>query len=142
MFPKYSKKSLNNLVTGDETWVCYFEPKRTCSNRVWATKNAVHPSIADRQHTVKKVLHVIFFDNNNPVIQLLVPKGRTVTGAFYENVVLKKLKAHSKRCHSKTGLKYLCLLHEKAPAHKACIVTEFLESEEVNVVSQVLYATD
>ena len=48
MFPKYSKKSFNNLVTGDETWVYYFEPKHKCSNRVWATKNAVHPSIAKR----------------------------------------------------------------------------------------------
>ena len=34
MFPKYNKKSLNNLETGDETWVYYFEPKRNYSNRV------------------------------------------------------------------------------------------------------------
>ena len=31
MFPKYSKKSFNNSVTGDEIWVYYFEPKRKCS---------------------------------------------------------------------------------------------------------------
>ena len=63
VFPKYSKKSFSELVTGDETWVYFFEPKRKCSNRVWATKNAVHPSIAKRQSTVMKVLYVIFFDN-------------------------------------------------------------------------------
>ena len=31
MFPKYSKKSFNNLVTGEETWVYYFGQKRKCS---------------------------------------------------------------------------------------------------------------
>ena len=35
---KYSKKVFDNMVTGDETWVYYFEPKRKVANRIWATK--------------------------------------------------------------------------------------------------------
>ena len=54
---------------------------------VWATKNAVRPSIAKRQGTVKNVLHVIFSDNKGPVMQSPVPKGKTASGAFYKNVV-------------------------------------------------------
>ena len=61
VFFKYNKKYLNNLVTGDETWIYYFEPKCKCSNTVWATRNALRPSTAERQPKVKKVLHVIFF---------------------------------------------------------------------------------
>ena len=34
MFPKYSKKSINNLVAGDGIWVYYYEPKGKCCNRV------------------------------------------------------------------------------------------------------------
>ena len=59
MSHKYSKKSFNNLVTGDETWVYRFEPMSKCSNRVWATKNAVRPSITKRQYTVKKVPGIV-----------------------------------------------------------------------------------
>ena len=88
-------------------------------------QNALRLSIADKQHTVKKVLYVIFFDNKGPVMQLPIPKGRTVTGALYKHFV----KAHFKRRHPKTGLKYLRLLHDDSPAHKARIVTEFLEFE-------------
>ena len=55
MFPKYSKKSFNNFLTGDETQVYYFKANRKCSNRVWATKN-----VAKRLRTVKKVLFVKF----------------------------------------------------------------------------------
>ena len=67
-------------------------------------------------------------------MQLPVPKGRTVTGAFYKNVVLKKLKAHFKRCRPKTGLQSLRLLHDNAPAYMTRTVTEFLESEKANVL--------
>ena len=41
----YSKKAFDNIVTGDVTWVYYFEPKRKVANRMWATKKA-RPSIA------------------------------------------------------------------------------------------------
>ena len=67
-------------------------------------------------------------------MQLPVRKGKTVTGAFYNNVVFKKFKAKFKRHRPKTGFKCLCLLHDNAPAHKARIVTEFLEPEKVNVL--------
>ena len=67
-------------------------------------------------------------------MQLPIPKSKTVTGALYKHVVLKKVKAHFKRRRPKAGLKYLRLLHDNAPAHKASIVTEFRESENVNVL--------
>ena len=119
MYPKYNKKAFDNLVTSDKTWVYYFEPKQKCSNRIWATKNARRPIIAKQTRTVKKVLYVIFFNNKDPVMQIPVPKGRTVTAKFYKNVVLRKLKKYYKTRLPKTGLKHLRLLHDNAPAHKA-----------------------
>ena len=38
MYLKYSKKTFDNIVTGDETMVYYFEPKQKVANRIWATK--------------------------------------------------------------------------------------------------------
>ena len=46
-FSKCSKKAFDNIVTGDVTWVYYFEPKRKVANRIWATKKA-RPSIAKK----------------------------------------------------------------------------------------------
>ena len=48
-----------------------------------------------------------------------------VTGKFYKNVVLRKLKNYHKSRGPKTELKYIRLLHDNAPAHKARIVTDF-----------------
>ena len=67
-------------------------------------------------------------------MQLPVPNGRTITGAFYKNVVSKKFKAHFKRRRPKTELKYLHFLHYNTPAHKPSIVTEYLESGNVYVL--------
>ena len=80
--------------------------------------------------------------NKGPVMQLPVPKDRTVTRAFCKNVVLKKLKAHFKRRRPKTGLKYFRLLHDNAPAHKAHIVTEFLKSKKVNILTRPPFSPD
>ena len=75
-------------------------------------------------------------------MQLPVPKGRIVTGAFYTNVVLKQLEAHFKRRRPKTGLKHLFLLRDNAPAHKVHIVIEFLESEKLNVLPHPPFSPD
>ena len=59
MFPKYDKKQFANFVTGDETWVHYFEPVRKVSNKIWATIHSKCPIIAKRSLSAK-VLYAIF----------------------------------------------------------------------------------
>lgn len=66
MYQNIAKKASGNLVTGDEIWVCYFEPNRKCSNRFWANKYARRPIIAKHLRMLK-VLYVIFFDNKGRV---------------------------------------------------------------------------
>ena len=69
MFPKYDKKQFANVVTGDETWVHYFEPVRKVSNKIWATKHSKRPIIAKRSLSTKKVLYAIFFSGEGDCIQ-------------------------------------------------------------------------
>ena len=83
-----------------------------------------------------------FFTNNGPAIQILVPKGRTVIGKFYKMVVPRKLKTYYKSRGPKTGLKYVRFLHDNAPAHKARIMTDFLESEKVTVLPRPPFSPD
>ena len=75
MFPKYDKKQFANVVTGDETWVHYFEPVRKVSNKTWATKHSKCPIIAKRSLSAKKVLYAIFFSGEG--VARKVPVKRT-----------------------------------------------------------------
>ena len=74
MFPKYDKKQFANFVTGDETWVHYFEPTRKLSNKIWATKHSKRPIIAKRFLSAKKDLYAIFFSGEGVAIKVPVKK--------------------------------------------------------------------
>ena len=121
MFPKYDKKQFANVVTGDETWVHYFEPVRKVSNKIWATKHSKRPIIAKRSLSTKKVLYAIFFSGEGVAIKVPVKKGKSITGKYYKDVVLKKLKKYYQKRRPATGFKHVRLLPDNAPAHTSAI---------------------
>ena len=127
MFPKYDKKQFANVVTGDETWVHYFEPVRKVSNKIWAPKHSKRPTIAKRSLSTKKVLYAIFFSGEGVAIKVPVKKGKSITWKYYKDVVLKKLKKYYQKRRPATGFKHVRLLHDNAPAHTSAIVTAFLK---------------
>ena len=90
MFPKHDKKQF--VDTGDETWVHYFEPVRKVSNKIWATKHSKCPIIDKCSLSAKKVLYAIFFSGEGVAIKVPVKKGKSITGKYYKDLLLKKLK--------------------------------------------------
>ena len=142
MFPKYDKKQFANVVTGDETWVHYFEPVRKVSNKIWATKHSKRPIIAKRSLSTKKVLYAIFFSGEGVAIKVPVKKGKSITGKYYKDVVLKKPENNYQKRRPATGFKHVRLLHDNAPAHTSAIVTAFLKKEKVTVLPHPPYSPD
>ena len=141
-FPNYNARSFANVVTGDETWVHFFEPKRKIQNKIWATKYCKRPCIAKRTMSVKKVMYAIFFSNQGPAIQVAVPKGKSVNAKFYKNKVLRKLKKYFKERRPATGLANVRLLHDNASSHKAFIVQDYLKQEKVVELPHPPYSPD
>ena len=70
------------------------------------------------------------------------PSGHTVTGQFYKNSVLKKVKEfYSKEWPSK-GWSGVHLLHDNASSYKCEVVKSFLVSEKVKVLNHPPYSPD
>ena len=136
MFPKYDKKQFADVVTGDETWVHYFEPVRKVSNKIWATKHSKRPIIA------KRSLSTIFLSGEGVEIKMPVKKGKSITGKYYKDAVLKKLKKYYQKRRPATGFKHVRLLHDNVPAHTSAIVTAFLKKEKVTVLPNPTYSPD
>ena len=63
-----------NFVTGDKTWVHYFEPFRKVSNKIWATKHSKCQIIAKHSLSAKKVLYAFFFSGEGVTIKVPVKK--------------------------------------------------------------------
>ena len=84
--------------------------------------------------STKKVLYAIFFSGEGVAIKVPVKKGKSNTGKYYKDVVLKKLKKYYQKRRPATGFKYVRPLHDNAPAHTSAIVTAFLKKEKVTVL--------
>ena len=61
-------KRINELLTGDETWIYFFEPQRKINNKVWIAKNRNRPVIAKRSQSAKKILYAVFFQFQRPCV--------------------------------------------------------------------------
>ncbi|XP_062582211.1 histone-lysine N-methyltransferase SETMAR-like [Saccostrea cucullata] len=145
MFPNFNQRQFANIVTGDETWVHYFEPVRKVGNKLWLTKHGRRPVVAKRTMSTKKVLYCIFFSCDGLAVQIPVPKGKSVTGRYYRcctDVVLKKLKKYYQKRHPVSGFRHVRLLHDNAPSHTSELVKQFLKSEKVTVLPHPPYSPD
>ena len=90
----------------------------------------------------KKVMHVIFYTNQGPAIQIAVPKGKSINARFYKGKVLHKLKKYFLNRRPATGLHGVRLLHDIASSRKAAIVREYLKQEKVVELPHPLYPPD
>ena len=130
------------MLTGDETWVHMFEPQKRADNKQWKRKDQKHSRIAKRTISSKKMLYAIFFNSSGPVVQVPCPSGHTVTGRFYKNSVLKKVKEFYNKKRPIKGWSGDHLLHDNASSHKCEVVKSFLASEKVKVLNHPPYSPD
>ena len=137
----------SNLLTGDETWVHMFEPQRRTDNKQWKRKDKKkttkkRPCIAKRTISSKKMLYAIFFNSSGPVVQVPCPSGHTVTGRFYKNSVLKKVKEFYNKKRPSKGWSGVHLLHDNFSSHKCEVVKSCLASEKMKVLNHPPYSPD
>ena len=125
-----NSRVISNLLTCGETWVHMFEPQRRADNKQWKRKDKKtpmycqenhkfkkRPYIAKRTINSKKMLYAIFFNSNRPVVQVPCPSGHTITGRFYKNSVLKKVKEFYNEKRPSKGWSGVHLLYDNASSH-------------------------
>ena len=100
------------------------------------------PCIAKRTISSKKMLYTIFFNSSGPVDQVPCPSGHTVTGRFYKNSVLKKVKEFYNKKRPSKGWSGVHILHDNTSSHKFEVVKSFLASEKVKVLNHPPYSPD
>ena len=141
-YDKCDPRYLEEIVTGDETWIYHFQPHCKAKNKVWVSSEGDRPVITHRCKTSNRMLYAIFIDLKGPVLQILVPKGSSVTGKFYRESVLTQLVDFYQKRRPRTGVRSIKLLHDNAPAHKSATVQEYLKESGLNVLDHPPYSPD
>ena len=81
-YDKCDPRRLEEIITGDETWIYHFQPDSKAKNKVWVSSEGDRPVIARRCKASYRMLYAILFDSKGTVLQIPVPKGSSVTGKF------------------------------------------------------------
>ena len=68
-YDKCDPRRLEEIVTGDETWIYNFQPDSKPKNKVWISSQGDRPVIARRCKTSNRILYVIFFDSKGSVLK-------------------------------------------------------------------------
>ena len=133
---------LEEIVTGDKTWIYHFQLDSKAKNKVWVSFEGDRPVIAGRCKTSNCMLYAMFFDSKGPVLHIPVPKGSSVTGKFARESVLTQLVDFYQKRRPRTGVRSIKLLHDNAPAHKSATVQEYQKESGLDVLDFPLYSPD
>ena len=138
------EKLLENVITGDESWVFPYDPEAKRQNCQWKSVFLPRPKKARMQCSQVKVMLITFFDNHEMVHHEFVPQGQTVNQHFYKEVLSDSSgqqnlsKTKKKNWAGKTWI----LHHDNAPTHTALSVKQFLVLKEITTLHHPPYSPD
>ncbi|GFX16354.1 mariner Mos1 transposase [Trichonephila clavipes] len=127
LLARYKRKSyLHRIVTGDEKWIYFENPKR---NRSYVDPGKLSKSTARPNSFGRKTMLCIFWDQEGPIYYELLKPGETVNTDPYKqellnlnDAILKKREQYKKRQHK------VIFLDDNAPNHRAKPTTVIIKA--------------
>lgn len=132
---------LNNIIAGSESWCFAYDPTIKCQSLEVGSEQAKSMKTHATKPKVKTML-IAFFDSRGMVHQEFVPQGQTINGLFYRDVMNRLLKQIQRvRSELYRSNKWF-LLHDNSPAHLSIVVSQFLVTKNVNIITHPSYSPD
>lgn len=134
------KGFLNRIVTGDEKWIKYDNPKRraTYGYPGHASTSTARPNIH-----AEKVMLCIWWDQLGVVYYELLKPNETITGAVYRRQLMRLSRAlREKRPLYAERHNKVILQHDNARPHVAAPVKTYLETLKWDVLPHPPYSPD
>ena len=136
------KKLLENVITGDESWVFQYDPETKRQSRQWKSVSSPRPKKARIQCSQVKVMLITFFDHHGMLLHEFVPQGQAVNQHFYRKVLTRLVKKIRQKQRAAWARKTWILHHNNAPAHTTLSVKQFMISKEITTLHHPSYSPD
>ena len=131
------KEFLSKIITGDESWVYFYDVETKVQSSQWTSKTTPRPKKPRQVRSKIKVLLKFFFDGSGVVHHEYLPESSTVNQTYYIEV-LKRLRDAIRRKRPelwKSGDWFFH--HDNAPAHSALRTRKFLAKHSITVLSHL-----
>ena len=86
-FEKEGDAFLNRIITTDETWLFYYDPKTKQQSSQWKWSDSPPPKKAGMSRSMGKHMFIVFFDIKGVILSHAVPKGQSVNSMYYSKVL-------------------------------------------------------
>ena len=131
---------LHRIVTGDEKWIHYDNPKhkKSYAKPGQPTKSTAKPNIH-----VAKVMLCIWWDQKGMLYYELLKPGETINGERYRTQLIRLKRAIAeKRPEYLTGHEVIIFHHDNARSHVAILIKNYLEYSGWEVLPHPPYSPD
>lgn len=145
MMNKYDSgrsKDVDSIVTGDETWLYYFDLPTKSKSKLWVFEDESTPTMVKQQRSVKKRMIVVFFGKRGIIKRVVLDSQKTVTAAWYAGICLPQVINALKELRPKSRLSTWHFHHDNASAHRASVTQDFLTQSGLTLLDHPPYSPD
>lgn len=129
------------VLTMDETWVHHFDPETKRQSMSWKRPSSPPVKKFRVARTAGKVMASVFWDSEGIVFIDYMPKGQTITGHYYANLIPKVREAIKEKRRGKLASGVL-FLQDNAPAHRSEVALNAIHSAGFEILEHPAYSPD
>ncbi|KFD64881.1 hypothetical protein M514_22909, partial [Trichuris suis] len=141
LFENSEEDFLRRIVTGDEVWLCHYDPESEQQSRQWKHVNSPRPKRARLEPRLGKILATIFWDAEGILLIDYMEDGGTITGKYYANLLLQLREEIKEKRRRKLSRKVL-LQHDNAPARRAKVALAAIQQCGFGQIDHPSYSPD
>jgi len=115
-FNNGSSKQINSIVTGDETWVYFYDIPTKTQSQLWIFEDEDSPVQVRQSKSIGKRMFAIFFSKGGLVKAVMLDGKKTVTASWYTDHCLPQVFEELTNRRPKSRLGTWFIHHDNAPA--------------------------
>jgi hypothetical protein len=133
---------LQRIITGDETWVHHCQPKTKRNSMQWKDPSSHVAKKSKMQPLVGKLMLIILWDSQGPILETYLEHGTTVTNATYCDMLQRVLKPAIRSRRRERLSEGVFLLHDSAHPHTVARKLETIRKLKWQVMEHPAHSPD
>ena len=132
---------LSRVVTGDETWVYYYDPPSKFESLEWKHAGSPRTKKFKVSRTTKKVMATVFWDTDGVIHIDYLPRGTTMNGQYYADLLVRLRESIKEKRRGKIRRGVL-LQQDNAPVHSSKVAMQSVRDCGFELLPHPPYSPD